>query len=99
MCLLNLCLFSRVQMPKKRPEYRADRDHDAFLTRLKSHLPSVDDFEARVVRQLTQKFDVVATPAAALPPILAALMEPHERDAVVRTKVESIEEYLRKESS
>ena len=78
-------------MPKKRPEYRADRDHDAFLTRLKHHLPTVDDFEARVVQQLTHKFDVVATPAAALPATLAALAEPHEWDTLVRTKVETLE--------
>ena len=80
-------------MPKKRPEYRVDRDHDQFLSRLKNHLPSFEFFEDQIVRQLETKFDVVVTSSAELATTITELATPDELDSLIRTKVESAKEH------
>ena len=81
-------------MPKKRPDYRVDRDHDQFLSRLKHHLPSFDYFEEHIVRQLDTKFAVSLTSAAELATILSELATEDDFDDLIRTKVESAQRHL-----
>lgn len=81
-------------MPKKRPEYRVDRDHDQFLSRLKNHLPSFNYFEERIVEQLETRFDVVTTSSAELARTLAELATHDELDELIRTKIESADEHF-----
>ncbi len=45
-------------MPKKRPEYRRDREHESFLDKIKNHVSSVDVLEEDV-RQYLSKLYVV----------------------------------------
>lgn len=47
-----------LQQPKKRPEYRGDRNHLDFLTKLTDHVTSVDAFEESIVNQLEKMFSV-----------------------------------------
>jgi len=46
-------------MPKKRPDYRKDRDHSSFLTKLGDYMGSVDEMEDRVRGALAESFEVV----------------------------------------
>jgi hypothetical protein len=46
---------------KKRPAYRKDREHGAFLTKLEDHMTSVHDVERRVAASLRDTFDVDET--------------------------------------
>jgi lipoate-protein ligase A len=52
------CLMKYLLMPKNRPEYRADREHSSFLTRIKYFLPSVNDLEERLQTSLRSNFDI-----------------------------------------
>ena len=45
-------MMKYLQLPKKMPEYRHRRDHGAFLTTLKQHLSSIDDFETALCSHL-----------------------------------------------
>lgn len=45
-------------MPKRRPDYRGDRDHKEFLTTLKTYISSVNEFEQLILKQLIMEFDV-----------------------------------------
>ncbi len=45
-------------MPKKRPEYRGDRSHLDFITKLSSHVSSVEAFEAAIRAELSRSFDI-----------------------------------------
>jgi hypothetical protein len=45
-------------MPKRRPDYRGNRDHRDFLTTLKTYIPSVKEFEQLILNQLIKEFDV-----------------------------------------
>lgn len=72
-----------LQLPDKRPAYRADRPHGDFLTPLSRHLLSPDHdgdrgpaaFFAAVERQLGQLFDVRAVPVEEGWEVLAATTE------------------------
>lgn len=44
-------------LPSRRPAYRADRDHTAFLTRLRDH--TTDDLVARLKTHLSAEFTLV----------------------------------------
>jgi hypothetical protein len=84
-------------MPKKRPEYRADRDHLDFLTTLKNYLPSIEDFEHRLVSQLHVNYDVSFTNEEDVNEIVANLFataEEKELKLLVRTRTESVEDLL-----
>lgn len=46
--------------PKRAPEYRKGRDHDAFLTRLRPHLKSKREFFDRIGNVLSDRYDVIS---------------------------------------
>jgi arginine deiminase len=84
-------------MPTKRPDYRADRDHLAFLTKLKDHLPSIEDFEQNIENQLSTKFNISICTEKYLDNIISSLLSStSEKDSklLVRTRIESVEEHL-----
>eukprot|EP01034_Spumella_vulgaris_P022064 gene22064-28159_t len=45
-----------LQVPKRRPEYRKDRSHLDFITRLSSHVRSVEDFEQAIRDELAKSY-------------------------------------------
>jgi hypothetical protein len=45
-------------MPKKRPEYRADRDHTEFLDKLQNYFESKEIFEDVIIYQLKKLFHI-----------------------------------------
>lgn len=84
-------------MPKKRPDYRADRDHLDFLSTLKNHFPSIEDFEHRLVSQLHVNYDVSFTNEEDVKKIVSDLFsttEEKELKLLVRTRTESVEDHL-----
>ena len=83
-------------MPSKRPEYRGDREHTAFLGKVRDYLPTVGEFEARIEDQLREKFEVTVYDYGMLMSSVKTLLGETQVEHVVRTKVESIEEHLRK---
>jgi hypothetical protein len=81
-------------MPKKRPAYRADRDHLSFLGKIKDYIPTVDEFELQLCQQLENKFDVKMHTPAELSRITQGLMQGVDVKDVIRTKLESVEEHI-----
>jgi len=47
-----------LQVPSKRPEYRKNRGHLDFITRIKPHISSVDALEQSFVNELARVFDI-----------------------------------------
>jgi len=47
-----------LKQPKKRPEYRGERDHETFLARLKDHLDSLTDLQNGIIVSLGSVFDL-----------------------------------------
>ena len=84
-------------MPKKRPEYRADRVHSDFLTTLKDHLPSIEDFESKIEQQLHQNYDVNIIDEFDINSLVDELYSTaseKELKLLVRTRIESVDEHL-----
>ncbi|GAB5411568.1 MAG: lipoate--protein ligase family protein [Chlamydiales bacterium] len=50
--------MATLQLPKRRPTYRADRDHGTFLTKLKTHIPSEEHFFTCIKKELQKRYDV-----------------------------------------
>jgi len=83
-------MMKYLQLPKKMPEYRDKRDHGAFLTTLKQHLPSVEAFETALCSQLASpsflyKVDVVGH--ADINREVKDLLDGAAIDTVARTKL------------
>ena len=57
--------------PRKTPEYRSGRSHEAFLCRMKDHLPSEEAFFSGIRSTLTNYYGVEAISYEALSPLLA----------------------------
>jgi lipoate-protein ligase A len=49
-------LMRCLHLPKKRPEYRQERDHDTFLSKMCVHVPSKTHFFDNVKAALSQQF-------------------------------------------
>lgn len=84
-------------MPAKRPDYRADRLHHDFLTTLKDHLPSIDDFEDRIEKQLSMNYDINVCDIEDVEVLIEELYDAtSEKDMklLVRTKIESVEDHM-----
>ena len=67
-----------LRLPEKRPEYRRDRPHGDFLTRLRDAVPAAggpDGFLDAVVRRLREVFDVVEAPLEEAAAVLAGTTE------------------------
>ena len=50
-----------LKIPSKRPDYRGERSHEAFLTKLCNYLPSKKEFYNQVQNQFQHHFDSVNT--------------------------------------
>jgi lipoate-protein ligase A len=48
-----------LQLPAKRPAYRRDRPHSAFITGLSDKIHSIEAFEREVISQTSRHFDTV----------------------------------------
>ena len=83
-------------MPKKRPEYRADRDHLDFLSPMKDYMTSIEDFESEVEKQLSRKFEITHWNESDLKGTTSSLFEStpqKDMKLLIRTKTESVDEH------
>lgn len=82
-----------LQLPKKRPEYRQNRDHNSFLTKLNYHCDDVLKFETHVLDQLSNQYQLVREgeyDETARFSSESRLLGGSSRQSVVRTKVEDV---------
>lgn len=84
-----------LQMPRKQPEYRSNRDHTSFLTKLKEYVPSVESFEDGIENELHRSFETTSMSPVELEGLIAELQEKNDISSLCRTKVEPLEEVLR----
>ena len=83
-------------MPKKRPEYRRDRDHLDFLDRVNNHIESKVEFEKRILEASSQFYDIEEidfeeTEQMILQEIERTKDNEKEMKMLVRTRVEPLE--------
>lgn len=57
-------LMNCLCMPKKTPQYRQERHHEAFLSKMCAHMPSKELFFDRIKESLSRYFDVAETEIA-----------------------------------
>jgi lipoate-protein ligase A len=69
-------LMSYLKIPEKRPTYRLDRPHDAFLCKLKDHLPSSESLFENFLQELASHFTLRPADTDELSTIL---QRPHRR--------------------
>ncbi|MCB1107950.1 MAG: lipoate--protein ligase family protein [Chlamydiia bacterium] len=62
--------------PKKTPHYRDGRSHDQFLCRLKTFLPSKEEFISRLIKAISETYIVEKRP---LNPLIPLLKKPHRK--------------------
>ena len=77
-----------MQQPKKRPEYRGDRNHLDFLTKLSDNVKNVDAFENAIVRQLETMFSVTLMRDGGEIQEYKDYLESKKGDFVPRSKIE-----------
>lgn len=87
-------MMGYLQQPRKQPEYRLNREHGAFLTRLSSYIPSVSDFEAALKVEFEKHFEVDSVSQQQCEAIVADLRLSNSEATVCRTKLESAEAVL-----
>lgn len=73
-------LMSYLKQPEKQPAYRADRLHEAFLCRLKDHLPSSEKLFEGFLENLSRHFILRHADPAELNDVLSA---PHRRATAI----------------
>lgn len=81
-------------LPKKQPEYRANRDHTSFLTPLSKWLPSVNSFVEGIQSKLFHSFDVTQLNSEDFFELTSKLKKEAIEKDVYRTKLESAAEIL-----
>ena len=72
----NPCRMRYLNLPKNRPNYRQERNHEAFLCTLKEHFPSLEALKNAFLSALQKQFH------CSFPPLLEverALKEPHRQ--------------------
>lgn len=81
-------------MPSKRPDYRGDRDHNDFLTRLHLHIPSKEVFLEELVSQLGEKFDLKHVSPEDFAQVIADTCEEQGKsiNELARTRFEQVEQ-------
>lgn len=47
-----------LQMPKKRPKYRADRDHNSFISKISDFGVQIPSFHDGIKQRCTELYDV-----------------------------------------
>jgi lipoate-protein ligase A len=77
-------------MPSKRPDYRGDRDHNDFLTRLCLHIPSREAFLELLVSQLSEKFDLEHVSHEDFASVIVQACDGRPIDELARTSYETI---------
>lgn len=76
----NPALMELLKEPKRRPEYRKERRHEEFLTRLKDHLPSKETFIERLLNLLDERYGLSPVSLESLTPLL---LEPHRQSTTL----------------
>ena len=61
---------------------------------MKDHWSTVDTFESTILQQLHEKFDVLMESEDSMESTIASLATVDEHDAIIRTKIESVEPYV-----
>ena len=79
------------QMPAKRPDYRHDRGHSAFLDCLKNHFSSKQVFRDNLLNRLGECFDVEQyDEAEAMEMVDKLYSSSSETEDLLRTKMEIV---------
>jgi lipoate-protein ligase A len=72
--------------PKKTPNYRENRSHEEFLTRLSEHLPNKEDFLLSLKKTLAKRYP---TKEISLDTIASIQEKPHRKSTELLTPFES----------
>lgn len=84
-----------LKLPAKRPQYRSDRHHNSFLTRLKLHMSSREEFEGLIVKTLEENYNIETATFEEVETICEQVMRNEVSiDKVIRSKVVDIDDYL-----
>lgn len=66
-----------LKLPKKRPEYRQNRDHSEFLQTLHTQLFSIETFHQQLLQQLQETYVMIAIPSYQLEEYIEDLQDLH----------------------
>lgn len=88
-------LMNYLAIPRKQPEYRSNRDHTSFLTKMKDRIPSVDRFIQDLELEMSKVYALETIQPSELSATLESIKSQRkDLHTLIRTKIESIEEYL-----
>lgn len=88
-----------LKIPLKKPDYRGERNHKDFLTKLKDHMPSIDSFEKLVIDQLSLVYKVNYIDNSNIEYIVKDLQDSNNIDSLIRTTVIDIDEHISKKNT
>lgn len=81
-------------LPKKRPQYRGDRDHKEFLTKLNKYIGSIDIFYSQIITSLNSEYEVDVIHESHFYEIITKLLNNRKWDeSTTRTMPEDISLY------
>ena len=81
-------------LPKKRPQYRGDRNHNDFLTKLNKHIDNIDTFHLQIVTALSDEYEVKTVDENDLNQIIRNILNNRKWDeSTTRTMPEDINLY------
>jgi hypothetical protein len=73
-------------MPKKKPEYRNDRNHTEFLRPMSEIYSHMDEIESEIMKSLGNEFDIEHLDTVALGLETARLLDDRDISELCRTK-------------
>ena len=88
-----------LKIPLKKPEYRGNRNHHDFLTKLKNYIPSLESFENDIIQQLSLVYDINYIDDNNIDTIVNDLKNNSNNsniNSLIRTTVVDINEYVNK---
>jgi hypothetical protein len=77
-------------MPKKRPDYRKDREHTSFVAPLHQMFPSQNTLHDKFIDSLSKSFEIVHVHEVDFEKTIEDLCEEKELSELCRTKHEDI---------
>ena len=81
-------------LPKKRPQYRGDRNHNDFLTKLNKFIDNIDTFHLQIVTALSDEYEVKTVDENDLNQIIRNILNNRKWDeSTTRTMPEDINLY------
>ena len=88
-------LMSYLAIPKKQPDYREHRDHSSFLTQMKHRIPSIETFIHDLELEMSKSYALESISPSELSSTVESIkVKRKDLPNLVRTKVESIQEYM-----